>query len=599
MKKNETPKPFSFLCFLKKTVVLAIICAVTSMYSEVALASESEDYKRLEKRLEAVEKQLAEQAKIIEAQQKMIDKIAGMAPEIKELITVPELTVNVEKFVLNGANLLGPADFDKVLSKYKGRELTLSQLNAVAEELSALYRSKGYVSSKVYLAEQEIDDNTVEFSVIEGRIGEIVVEGGKYVKPEMIEKQITLKEGEILDYEKLNRDIRRINLHPDITVQAVLEPGKEQGTSDVVVKMKEDERPWHLFAEYSNEGSKYTTKSRFGAGFVHNNFLGNRDILTFRGRMGERTDIYSLSTNYSTPLSLVGLYNTRVGGYYAYSNSVIGDEFRVLNPKGDATAWGIYLSHPWLDVDWVDPFPLTLQSTATVGFDSISTRNELLGQETSRDEIRVLKTGFSVDEKDEWGRTFISEQFRFGLDDFAGSMKRYDERSSRLDASSRFFKNTGDITRISRIPFSSYVVTSFKYQLASDPLPQSEQFVLGGAGTVRGYPENEYFGDYGYAATAELRTPAFIIPSQIKVPFDSKTALRDAIQFAYFIDGGRGILFKPRVGEEKDLYLVGGGFGIMWDLYGGLKGRIDFGFPINKAASDEEKSRIHMSVGYQ
>ena len=597
--KNYTHGKGIFLKGRGYVLTVAVTAAAILINPALSLAADDNDYAALEKRLKAVEKQLLLQAKVINAQQKTIEKISNIAPDIKEMIVVPEATVRVDKFVLNGANLFTPDDFDPLLSKYRGKELTVTQLKDIAYELTAFYRSMGYVSSQAYLSTQEISDNTVEFGIIEGRIGEVIIEGGKHFKAGLIARQISLEDGQILDYDALNKDIRRINRHPDRTVQAVLKPGEEKGTSDVVVKIKEEKRPWHFLADYSNRGTKYTTRNRFGAGFVHNNFLGNEDILTLKGRVGERTNVNSYSGDYNTPLSMLGLLKTRIGGYFARSNSVIGGIFQVLNPMGSATAWGLYVTHTWLDTDWVEPFPLTLGSIISIGFDSISARNEMLNKETSRDEIRAFKAGLSFDEKDEWGRTYFSESFHFGLDGFAGSMKRYDPGSSRLDASSRFFKNTGTFTRITRLPFSSYLVNSAKYQVTTEPLLQTEQFVIGGADTVRGYPENEYFGDVGFCSTMELRTPAFIFPDSIKVPFDSETSLRDAIQFAGFVDWGKAILLKPRSGEEKDMYLVGAGFGVMIDLYDSFNGRIDFGFPVNKSTSDETASTVHMSMGYK
>jgi hemolysin activation/secretion protein len=584
------------------SMVYALICAVVFgalfVGPRTSFAAEGQDYASLERRLKAVETQLAIQDSIIKSQQAIIEKMANMSPEIKKMTAAPEKTVLVKKFVMNGANLFTAKDFKPILSKYKGKELSMTQLKGIADELTAFYRSKGYVSSQVSLPTQEIAKNTVEFTVVEGRIGEVTVEGGKYYKAELLERQVTLKEGQVLDYGKLNKDIRRMNDHPGRTVQAVLEPGAEQGTSNVVVKMKEEKRPWHLTADYANNGTKYTTQDRYGLGFVHNNFLGNDDILTVKGRMGDKSDIYSYSGDYNTPLSFVGLNQTKVGGYFMHSNSVIGDVFEVLNPSGDGTIWGLYAAHPWLDTDWAEPFPITLKSSVSFGFDSISTLNKVLNEETSRDEIRVFKPGVSIDEKDEWGRTFISEQFHFGVNGL-GANKKYDDTSSRLDASSQFFKNTGNFSRITRLPFSSYLVTNFKYQYANDPLLSPEQFVIGGADTVRGYPENEFFGDLGYCATSELRTPAFVFPWQVKVPFDKKTSLCDALQFAYFIDWGQGVLLKPRPGELKDLYLVGAGVGLVIDLYGNVKGRLDVGFPLNKTPSDNSEATLHARMSYE
>jgi len=48
-------------------------------------------------------------------------------------------------------------------------------------------------------------------------------------------------------------------------------------------------------------------------------------------------------------------------------------------------------------------------------------------------------------------------------------------------------------------------------QLSSEPLPSNEQFGAGGVASVRGYHEGESFGDDGYHAGVELKTPAHVV----------------------------------------------------------------------------------------
>jgi hemolysin activation/secretion protein len=145
------------------------------------------------------------------------------------------------------------------------------------------------------------------------------------------------------------------------------------------------------------------------------------------------------------------------------------------------------------------------------------------------------------------------------------------------------------------------LINNARFQVTSDPLVTPEQLVIGGADSVRGFPENEYLADYGWVVNNEIRSPAFLIPSILKVPFDKKgTRLIDAIQFVYFIDAGQGELHNARTGETKKKYLVGAGFGLRFDLYEHLRGRVDFGFPTgSEKPSDGAPFRVHYGVQYE
>ncbi len=105
----------------------------------------------------------------------------------------------IKKFVINGDTLFTPQDFEVVLSKYRDRELGLSDLQKAVAELTDLYRKKGYILTLVYIPEQEIVNNTVEFRVIESRVGEIQIEKPKYSKLDTEKNKILLERGQVLD----------------------------------------------------------------------------------------------------------------------------------------------------------------------------------------------------------------------------------------------------------------------------------------------------------------------------------------------------------------------------------------------------------------
>ena len=56
----------------------------------------------------------------------------------------------------------------------------------------------------------------------------------------------------------------------------------------------------------------------------------------------------------------------------------------------------------------------------------------------------------------------------------------------------------------------SHLILRASTQLASDALLAMEKFVVGGHATVRGYRENQFVRDNGFAASAELRFPLFV-----------------------------------------------------------------------------------------
>ncbi len=203
--------------------------------------------------------------------------------------------------------------------------------------------------------------------------------------------------------------------------------------------------------------------------------------------------------------------------------------------------------------------------------------------------------------KDSLGRTLLTNELLFGLEDFLGSMSKYDESASRVDSGGEFTKYLSSFSRVTRLPFSSMLINILKVQYTDDPLVNSEQMGFGGADSIRGFPENDYLGDYGWTSTVEVRTPAFIFPREIKVPGDKKgSSLMDAMQFVFFSDFGKSHLKLPRAGEKKDRLLIGTGLGLRFDLYNHLRGRLDYGIPIgNEEPSDGSAGTLHLGVQYE
>ena len=157
--------------------------------------------------------------------------------------------------------------------------------------------------------------------------------------------------------------------------------------------------------------------------------------------------------------------------------------------------------------------------------------------------------------------------------------------SSRSGAGGDFTKNTFNLLRLQKLPFSSMLLWRNQLQLSPNILTATEQFQIGGIANVRGYPSAEAVGDSGFATTWEWFCPVYFIPKNIKVPF-SKAKLYDSIRLAAFYDLATAHLRRPLVGEEKSKTLKSAGWGIRFNLPEDLSFRIDFAWPLDNLPSD-------------
>ncbi|MCX5704807.1 MAG: hypothetical protein NTZ92_01920 [Candidatus Omnitrophica bacterium] len=482
--------------------------------------------------------------------------------------------VKVVKFVLNGVTIFTPEDFLPILAQYKDKRLGLKEFNELASAIQKFYRSKGYITTYVYVPVQKIIDNTIEIRVVEGCIGTINIEGGKYFDKEYVRWKLHIREGDTVLYKDLMKSVRRLNTNPDRTVKAVLLTGERKDTTDVVLKVT-DENPQHFFLDYNTYGTKYTGKQRFGVGYSNNNLFGVDDIFTVRFQKSNEK-LNGGSLDYNVPVNYLG---TRIGGYGSYVKTDLVREFEVLDANGWAWVAGTYVVHPFINSE-------NIRGNGGFGLDIKHSKNYLLGTTTSSDNVSVAKLNFSLDGSDAWGATYANFETDFGIPDFAGALGKDDPDASRLGSGGEFTKYVLSVGRRLNLPLSSFLLVSARGQYSGDKLVAGEQYYIGGAQTVRGYPELEFMGDCGYNVNIEWRTPVYLIPKNNK--------LRDKIQFVWFWDYGQGWLRSPLVGEHGSDTLMGAGWGIRFQPWKDFYLKADWGFPLHPRTSDNSKSTVYL-----
>lgn len=555
--------------FFLSILVFFLFVGVTPAYAQSQTPSSAKAGIIESKILDEKEKNIAE----FEEKTKVKPAI-DIEDQRQNLETTAGKKVHIEKFVLNGITKFKPEDFVSFLSQYKNTNLGLSEFNEIALYIQQYYRSKGYITTFVYVPDQKINEATVEIRVIEGYLGDIQVEDEKYSDKEFIREKFAAQEGETLLYQDLMQGLKRVNANPDRTVKAVLVKGDKPETTDIILKVN-DRFPRHMYLEYDNRGTKYTGKSRIGLGYIDNNVFGSDEMLSLK-LLKSNERLTGGSMDYNIPVSL---NNARLGGYFSYVQTEIVKEFKELNAEGKALSAGVYLSNPIINKEHT-------RGILTWGFDVKDSRNYILNTQTSDDDLSIFKVTFSLDTDDINGGTFFSNEVDYGIPEFAGSLGRNDPEASRLGSGGEFTKYIMQLKRQQNLPFSSYLLLSGRSQYSPDKLVSGEQFYIGGMDTVRGYSELAFMGDYGYNLNLELRTPLFILPKRI--PWQKK------IQMVYFWDFGQGYLRDPLVGEKKSESLMSSGAGLRFNFWKNFYLRMDLGFPIDPTPEDKSKYELHI-----
>ena len=533
-----------------------------------------ERLRELQEREKSLREKVEKEKKAPQIEEKTVEKVAP--PAAKEKILAQKIDVV-------GVTLLSDKEIKDIILPFTNKELTLAEMQKIADLITDAYRQKGYITSRAYLPPQKIKEGILELRVLEGLMGEVQVKGNRYFKTGLLKRKITLTKGEPFNYNALRKCLAKINEHPDRSSRAVLMPGKEPGATDLVLEVK-DRLPIHIGLDWDNFGSRYIEKDRYAVRFTHNNLLGLDDKLTFQYQLAQEGRYFLKSLRYLLPAS----HGIELGIITAFSRVKLGQEFKDSDARGKSQIYGLFANKSLIDAE-------NLALSLNLGFDYKDTTNYQSQTVSSTDRARVLKCGFDIDTTDQFGRTLISNELDWGIPDIMGGLTRQDSKASRSGAGGKFVKDTINLLRLQKMPFSSQLLWKNQIQLSPYILTASEQFQIGGIANVRGYPPAEVVGDRGYSMSWEWSFPPYLIPKKIKVPF-SKAKLYDAIRVAMFYDWATSRLRRPTASEEKNKTLRGAGCGLRFNLPEDFSLRLDLAWPLDNTPSDGDHLHTWVQV---
>ncbi|MCX5709192.1 MAG: hypothetical protein NT088_00435 [Candidatus Omnitrophica bacterium] len=494
-----------------------------------------------------------------ESEQKKIDleKKKAKAPEIQVEEEKAPPTPEGQSFLLNdvkvtGSTIFKPEDFKPLYENFIGKKVTYRELDFIINKIKDKYKGKSYLTTSAFLPEQEVKNGVVEIRIIEGKMGELKIEGNKYFSTPLIKKYFHLKKNDLLSIQTLQRDILRLNQNSDLELKATIAKGGAPETTDVILKATE-KLPYHAGLSVDNQGTRLVGKYRESLTLRSSNLTGNLDSLFINTLYSGRS--FGESVSYTLP---IGTNGTKFGLDITYFRMKLGEEYKPNDITGETQD---YTPH----VSWELALSEDYQANLDVGLEIKSIIKRTSGSQTSDDQLRLPYFGLNFSKMDNYGQTTFAPKMVFGTSGFMGASSRNHPSASRANTGGEFYKYEQYLGRIQRMPFGSYISARSQLQLASRTLPSSEQLQLGGANTIRGYPEGDYLADWGGYISTDWVLSKLMVPS-----------LRGKIEPVVFADVGGGELKKVLPGEKHMKFLAGVGGGLRMHLNNTASLRLDW-----------------------
>jgi hemolysin activation/secretion protein len=503
------------------------------------------------------------------------------APSNQTPVSIP-----VSKVEVVGSTILGPAELDPITKPVEGRSVTLEELRQVADAVTQLYLNRGYITSRAILVDQTVTNGVVRIQVVEGSLEEIRIEGNHRLRDSYIRSRIELGAKRPLNRDKLEDQLRLLKADPLFTnVEASLRPGTQLGQSILIVRVTEA-KPWEGFVGIDNYSPPSVGSVRFGGGLGYRNLTGFGDELFatyFRSTNGGAS---IADFNYRFPINpMNGTLQFRFSPSF---NRITDDRFEALDITGNNFLYELSYRQPIIRTPR-EELALSVGFTAQNGQTFLLQTGFPFGigpDPEGNSRTRVFRFGQEYIRRDPQGAWALRSLFNFG----AGILGATENSDPIPDG--RFFSWLGQVQRVQRLGNNHLLIVQGDLQLTPDTLLPSQQFVIGGGQSLRGYRQNFRSGDNGFRFSLE----------------DRIAILRDAsgiptLQLAPFFDAGTvwNTSGNPNpIPEGK--FLAGLGAGVLWQPVPRLNLRLDFAYPITRPddrGDDIQDKGIYFSLYYQ
>lgn len=497
--------------------------------------------------------------------QEVTDPVRETLPPEAPRPAAPPVRFAVGEIRFTPSEILTEAELAELAAPYVGREIAFADLLELVDRINARYRERRIVTARAVIPPQDVSDGVVDIRLVEGRVGDIGVDGNSSTDAAFITRRIGLTPGALVDLPVLEQDLRRFNRTQDAQLRAELAAGTRFGTSDLRILVEEP--PRHLLRlTLDNGGSEGSGLWRSGVQYTNRSLLGFRDELSLGFVRASGQESYSLG--YAFPVNASG---GRLS-VAAYSDEVEIKKgpLRELDITGRSAGFVAALRQPV-------HLGERSRTDLVIGTKHRETKNWISDVFLQKTRTRDGSVGIEHQAADDHGYWIATYHLS------AGRARGFEREHYTLG---RAF-----LRRIQAITPNWSLQGSLNYQHSSDgPLPSGEQLQLGGEYSVRGYKSGAWSGDRGFIANLELHHPLIALAAE-----GNRPALR-ATGF-FFADHGRVTPYRaPSSSEPRHRHLGSAGWGVRAALGERVDARLTYARAFNRVPGEDGRHELHFML---
>jgi len=466
--------------------------------------------------------------------------------------------------------------------KMQQRWLTIGQLQQIADEVTRYYRSKGFFLAQAYLPAQTVRDGEVVIQIMEGMIGNVIVQNNQYYSEELIKEPFANSIGQPAYKDSVESGLLQLSDYPGLAVFGVFQPGEEVGTANLLLNVRQEKRH-EADIQLDNHGSEYTGKYRLQLSYTNNNVTRAADAINIK-----------LMNNFNPNNSIYGALSYQRPVFNRHNQIIFEISNNAFDLGGSLAEFNVEGSSDTISLAWRHSF-VRSRTANHYGMLKLAKKSaDLTDPLMSEDKLAVasLEYGFDAFDLRFSGVNLGWFKYSQGLSGLLGAMEASDAPlSSRLsgsgvNAGSKFSKFEVRYDRLQTLTSNQSLLFSLYGQFSGDLLTATEQMPIGGPGSVRAYPISEYLMDKGYFGSLEwiMKAPGFVD----KPVFGSTWG--QVLQLVLFAEAASGKRNDPLANEVAEISVSGVGIGARIKVED-LSVHLDVADPISDEKASNGKDR--------
>ena len=495
-------------------------------------------------------------------------------------------SVIVNQIEVIGSTIFQSQNLESIIKPLEGKSSSLAELKLIADKITQLYLKEGYITSRAIVVADSLAEGNIQIQVIEGTVEEIKVLGADRLI-NYVRSRVNLGAQAPLNTGKLEEQLRLLRIDPLINnIEAKIIAGSGIGQSTVVVRV-EAAKPLTLEFGIDNYSPPSVGSERLRLELDYQNLTGLGDKLSasYHPRLEAFSDTYSLDFQYQIPINAKN--GTITANVDLNRNEVINGFAEEFDINGETERYRLAYRQPLIRS--------TRQELAlSLGFD-YQDGQTFLFQEGEPFGIGPDDEGVSRTSVIRLGQDYILRQpagawaFRSSLNLGVDIFNATSNEDPIPDG--QFFSWLGQIQRLQVLNDDNFLIIQTEFQFTPDTLLPSQQFVIGGGQSVRGYRQNVRSGDNGLRLSIEDRLA--LIQDEAGQP---------QFTLAPFFDLGTVWNVDDNPNQLPDQNFIAAlGLGLIWQPIDDLSLRLDYAPPLvdlSDRGDNIQDDGFHFSLSY-